>query len=90
MPAWIQFKSEISDGPRLESALPIQGHSAIFARSKLRERYCMKLSLVVPCYNEEAVLPQLFQRLTAAAEKWGCDWEVVCFNATTPTLAMQP
>ena len=54
----------------------------------------MKLSLVVPCYNEEAVLPQLFKRLTAAAEKWGCEWEVICVNdgsrdATWPMIAAQ-
>jgi dolichol-phosphate mannosyltransferase len=54
----------------------------------------MKLSLVVPCYNEEAVLPHLFARLTEAAGKWGCDWEVICVNdgsrdRTWPMIAAQ-
>lgn len=38
------------------------------------------ISLVVPCYNEQAVLPQLFARVTAAAETWGLPWEVVCVD----------
>lgn len=38
------------------------------------------LSVVVPCYNEAAVLPELFRQLTAAATQWGCEWEVVCVN----------
>jgi len=39
-----------------------------------------KLSVIVPCFNEEAVLPQLFARLTTAAEQWGCDYEIICVN----------
>lgn len=38
------------------------------------------LSLVIPCYNEEAVLPQLFARVTAAADKLGLPWEAVCVD----------
>ena len=38
------------------------------------------LSLVIPCYNEEAVLPQLFERVTAAADKLGMPWEVICVD----------
>lgn len=38
------------------------------------------LSVVIPCYNEEAVLPQLFDRLTAAAGTWGMDYEVICVD----------
>lgn len=40
----------------------------------------MKVSVVIPCYNEQEVLPELFRRLTAAAAAWGCDWEVVCVD----------
>lgn len=40
----------------------------------------MKLSVVIPCYNEQEVLPELFRRFTAAAESWACDWEVLCVN----------
>jgi polyisoprenyl-phosphate glycosyltransferase len=39
-----------------------------------------KVSVIVPCYNEEAVLPQLFSRLTAAADAWRMDYEVLCIN----------
>lgn len=39
-----------------------------------------KISVIVPCYNEEEVLPKLFARLTAAAEKWGMDYEIVCVD----------
>jgi dolichol-phosphate mannosyltransferase len=38
------------------------------------------LSIVVPCFNEEAVLPLLFERLTKAAEGWGIDFEVICVD----------
>jgi dolichol-phosphate mannosyltransferase len=36
-----------------------------------------KISVIVPCFNEEAVLPQLFQRLGTAAATWGVDYEVI-------------
>ena len=39
-----------------------------------------KISIVVPCYNEEAVLPQLFERLNAAAATWPVDFEVICVD----------
>ena len=39
-----------------------------------------KISVIVPCYNEEAVLPQLFARLAAAASLWGVDYEVICVD----------
>lgn len=39
-----------------------------------------KLSIVVPCYNEEAVLPELFARLGAVASSWGMDYEVICVD----------
>ena len=35
------------------------------------------ISVVVPCYNESAVLSQLYQRLTAAAESWNEPFEIV-------------
>src|SRR5271155_952488 len=52
------------------------------------------LSLVIPCFNEEEVLPQLFERVTAAANELGCKWEVVCvddgsMDATWRLLAQQ-
>jgi dolichol-phosphate mannosyltransferase len=39
-----------------------------------------EVSLVVPCYNEETVLGVLFERVGAAAETWGCSWEVICVD----------
>jgi polyisoprenyl-phosphate glycosyltransferase len=38
------------------------------------------ISVIVPCYNEELVLPQLFTRLEAAAKGWGMDYEIVCVD----------
>lgn len=38
------------------------------------------VSVVVPCYNEQAVLPELFKRLSAAAATWGMDYEVICVD----------
>ncbi len=39
-----------------------------------------KISVIVPCYNEEEVLPQLFDRLGSAAETWGLDYEIICVD----------
>ncbi|MCS7304623.1 MAG: glycosyltransferase family 2 protein [Thermoguttaceae bacterium] len=35
------------------------------------------LTLVIPCYNEEAVLDTLVERVRAAAAGWPCRWEVL-------------
>lgn len=53
-----------------------------------------KISVVIPCYDETAILPELFRRLTAAAEAWPHDWEIVCVDdgskdATWPMLVEQ-
>jgi polyisoprenyl-phosphate glycosyltransferase len=39
-----------------------------------------KVSVIVPCFNEEAVLPKLFERLDKAAMTWGLDYEVLCVD----------
>lgn len=39
-----------------------------------------KVTTVIPCYNEQEVLPLLFERFTAAADRWGMDWNVVCVD----------
>jgi dolichol-phosphate mannosyltransferase len=39
-----------------------------------------KISVIVPCFNEEAVLPPLLQRMSAAASSWGADYEVICVD----------
>ena len=38
------------------------------------------LSIIVPCFNEEEVLPALFQRLDGVARTWPCAYEVVCVD----------
>ena len=39
-----------------------------------------KISVIVPCFNEEAVLPKLFQRLGAVAATWNEDYEIICVD----------
>jgi dolichol-phosphate mannosyltransferase len=39
-----------------------------------------KISIVAPCFNEEAVLPMLIERIQAAAPAWGADYEVICVD----------
>ncbi len=39
-----------------------------------------KISVIIPCFNEEAVLPQLFARLDAVAATWGADYEIICVD----------
>lgn len=39
-----------------------------------------KISVVLPCFNEESVLPRLFERLNAAAKTWGMDYEIICVD----------
>jgi dolichol-phosphate mannosyltransferase len=38
------------------------------------------VSVVVPCFNEEAVLPELFKRLSEAAATWCVDYEIICVD----------
>jgi polyisoprenyl-phosphate glycosyltransferase len=38
------------------------------------------ISVVVPCYNEQEVLPEFHRRLSTALEGIGLDWEVVYVN----------
>lgn len=40
----------------------------------------IKISVVIPCFNEQAVLPELFHRMTEAAAGWDADWEVICVD----------
>ncbi len=39
-----------------------------------------KLSVIVPCFNEESVLPKLFERLGTAAAEWNMDYEIICVD----------
>ena len=48
------------------------------------------LSVVIPMYDEEAVLPLLVERLRPAADAWGVTYEILCVDDgstdTTPVL----
>lgn len=39
-----------------------------------------RISIVVPCYNEQAVLPLLFDRLQGEIARWGTDYEVILID----------
>jgi len=39
-----------------------------------------KISVIVPCFNEEGVLPKFFERMTAAAVGWGVEVEILCVD----------
>jgi dolichol-phosphate mannosyltransferase len=39
-----------------------------------------KISVIVPCFNEEAVLPKLFERLGTVAASWNTDYEIICVD----------
>ena len=39
-----------------------------------------KISVIVPCFNEEAVLPRFFERMTAAASGWEMEVEILCVD----------
>jgi dolichol-phosphate mannosyltransferase len=38
------------------------------------------VSVVVPCFNEEEVLPVFFERMTLAAQQWNAEYEVICVD----------
>ncbi len=39
-----------------------------------------KISVIIPCCNEEAVLPKLFARLEAVAAGWNSEYEIICVD----------
>jgi glycosyltransferase involved in cell wall biosynthesis len=46
----------------------------------LPENAPFTLSVVVPCYNEEEVLPEFHRRLSAVLNSLGADWEILYVN----------
>ncbi|MDA1338189.1 MAG: glycosyltransferase [bacterium] len=38
------------------------------------------ISIVIPCYNEQEVLPELFKRLTSVTNAWEYNVEMICIN----------
>lgn len=49
-----------------------------------------KLSLIVPCYNEQEALPVFYREATAVLEKMGCSYEILLVNdgSSDRTLAI--
>jgi len=39
-----------------------------------------RVTIVIPCYNEQEVLPMLYDRLNTAAAAWGVDYDVILIN----------
>src|SRR5271169_4270483 len=39
-----------------------------------------KISIIVPCFNEQDVLPELFERLGSVAATWGLDYDFLCVD----------
>ena len=39
-----------------------------------------KISVIIPCFNEEDVLPKLFDRLGTVAATWNTDYEIICVD----------
>ncbi|HEX9047178.1 MAG TPA: glycosyltransferase family 2 protein [Verrucomicrobiae bacterium] len=39
-----------------------------------------KISIIVPCFNEEEVLPELFERLGSVAATWSLEYEIICVD----------
>ncbi len=40
----------------------------------------MKVTVVIPCFNEQEVLPELYKRINSAAQAWPCAWNVICVD----------
>lgn len=40
----------------------------------------MKLSLIVPCYNEQQALPIFYKEVTAVMQSMGCEYELLLIN----------
>jgi dolichol-phosphate mannosyltransferase len=39
-----------------------------------------RISIIIPCFNEEAVLPELFERVGYLAATWGLEPEIICVD----------
>jgi glycosyltransferase involved in cell wall biosynthesis len=48
--------------------------------SRCQSAAMQKISIIVPCFNEQAVLPKFFERMSAAAAGWGTDYEIICVD----------
>ncbi|HEX6790631.1 MAG TPA: glycosyltransferase, partial [Candidatus Krumholzibacteria bacterium] len=50
----------------------------------------MKISVVIPCYNEQESLPELFDKLEAVMKEMKCDYEYIFVDdgSTDRTIAV--
>jgi len=64
-----------SDDPQTTTAADPDGGAAAGSTRALDRG--TTVSVVVPCYNEERVLPDLIERLKNAADSWGTAYEVI-------------
>src|SRR5262249_17003745 len=46
----------------------------------LQKRTPVVLSVVLPVFNEETIIPDLYRRLTAVLEGWGESYEIIAVN----------
>ncbi|RLT40693.1 MAG: glycosyltransferase [Chloroflexi bacterium] len=46
----------------------------------MTEAASVTLSIIVPIYNEEQVIPELYKRITDVMDEIGVSWELVCVN----------
>ncbi len=74
-------------GPRSEGDRDFASHTA--ANTKRLEESRVKLSIVIPIYNEAANLDEFFRRLLEVLERLAVSYEVVCVDdgSTDETLA---
>src|SRR6266446_1920821 len=47
------------------------------------------ISIVIPVYNEEENIPELYSRITTAAAQWGDDYEVVIVDDSSSDASLQ-
>ena len=45
-----------------------------------QEKTSVALSVVLPIFNEEAIIPELYRRLTGVLEGWGESYEIIAVN----------
>lgn len=49
----------------------------------------MKYSLIIPVYNEQQLLPKLYERVSNAAQSWDGDYEILCVDDGSTDLTAE-
>ncbi len=44
------------------------------------KKSCMKISVVIPVFNEEKIIGSLYERVMSAMKNWTEDFEIICVN----------